>query len=212
MRILRAVWISAALLVLSACDELTTDNPIGISGGDWTDARLIGGWKVTSESPTLKLAGDHFLFILPTTGTQLEAVEVVLNSPNPEENGWSTYKVVTGRIGEFTFANIRPVLAKGKPVDERGLPENDGYIPFLYRLRSDGGVELFGWSNDTISEEIAGAIDSGRLTGEPYGHRDPAHMTNYVRITANPQILDTFFAGAAPRIFRELGAKAYPLK
>ena len=69
--ILRTFALSVVLSMLAACTTITTDNPIGVSGGVQGDARLIGGWKIFLDGD---LNGKYYVFFLPLKEGSIQAL------------------------------------------------------------------------------------------------------------------------------------------
>jgi len=137
----RACVLPVGLSMLSACTVLSTENPIGISSGADTDSRLLGGWKLVSADTGD--TGENYAFVEPQEEGGLHATVISwepLYILDPNEHYRSTYKIITGRVGEHRFINARPLLEGGKPASELTL--ESGYFPILYRFQKDGSIQF----------------------------------------------------------------------
>jgi hypothetical protein len=187
----RACVFVVFLPVVSACTVLSTQTPIGISGGASTDARLLGGWKLVSADTGD--TGKNYAFVEPRETGGLHATVISwepLYILDPNEHYRSTYEIVTGRIGEHRFINARPLLERDEPASELTLAS--GYFPIRYRFQADGSVQFFG----EIEGTIISAIESGLIRGTT--------TDGNIRLTADSQSLDAYFADAAPAVFSTL--------
>ncbi len=187
----RACILIFCLPMVSACTVLSTENPIGISSTISTDSRLLGGWKLVSADTGD--TGRNYAFVEPREAGGLHTTVISwepLYILDPQEHYRSTYEIITGRVGEHRFINARPLLERGEPASELTL--ESGYFPILYRFQKDGSVQFFGEIEGTIID----AIESGRVSGTA--------VDGNIRLTADPQSLDAFFAEAAPTVFSTL--------
>ena len=187
----RAYILIIGLPMFSACTVLSTENPIGISTSISTDSRLLGGWKLVSADTGD--TGRNFAFVEPRAEGGLHATVISwepLYILDPKEHYRSTFEIITGRVGEHRFINARPLLERDLPASELTL--ESGYFPILYSLQEDGSVQFYGEIEGAIIE----AIESDRVSGTA--------ANGNIRLTADPQSLDAFFAEAAPTVFSTL--------
>jgi len=187
----RACILIVCLPIFSACTVLSTENPIGISTATSIDSRLLGGWKLVSADSGD--TGKNYVFVEPREEGSLHATVISwepLYILDPMEHYRSTFEIITGRVGEHRFINARPLLERDLPASELTL--ESGYFPILYRLQEDGSVQFYGEIEGAIIE----AIESDRVSGTA--------ANGNIRLTADPQSLDAFFAEAAPTVFSTL--------
>ncbi len=198
--ILRAFALFIAVSTLPTCATVTTDNPVGMSGGAEADTRLIGGWKV--------ITNDHsgYVFFIPRQGGGLQAVLVGWEpgSDTKLHGEWWIFDILTGKAGRHTLINARPVLQGGDAFPKMQQPNADGYLPLLYRFETDGSVEFFDWSD---GHGIIDAIKGGQIAGTVEG----TDVEPNVHITADLHSLDAFFAEAAPRLLPNHFATLQPI-
>jgi len=198
--VLRTFGLVVVLSFLSACTSVETVNPIGISSGSSVDTRLIGAWRVTVEDKAAE-KGDAYVFVLPDKQGGLQAMAIEIRKPtSTDDNGWQTFKVLTGRAGDYTFLNLRGLLDDGATVVEDRQPKDGGYWPIRYRVETDGSVHLFLWDS---ADAIKDAIASGRLTGSVEG--------GTVHVTGDGSSVDAFFSEAGERAFPSPFATLVPL-
>lgn len=179
--ILRALAL-VALSMLAACTTVSTQNPIGISHGVVTDNRLVGSWKLVPKDTN---DDKEYVFVMPRKEGGLQAI-VVMTASDPNDSGWFTLNLVVGRAGDHALINMQPILENGEPIKD----PPDGYLPMLYRFQADGRIQLFYSSDDAMKE----AIQNGSIAGT-------IEKNGNVRITADPQALDAFYADKAPVLF-----------
>nr|TFG54713.1 MAG: hypothetical protein E4H34_01975 [Hyphomicrobiales bacterium] len=187
----RACVFAIALPVVSACTVLSTETPIGISSGVSTDARLLGGWKLVSADTGD--TGKNYVFVEPREMGGLHATIISwepLYILDPKEHYRSTFEIVTGRINAYRFINARPLLEKDQPASELTLPK--GYFPIRYSFQPNGSIQFFG--------EIEGTIIAAIENGEVRGTTNDGN----IRLMAESQSLDAYFAEAAPSVFSTL--------
>lgn len=199
---LRAFAFFVAISILGGCTTVTTDHPIGMSGGTQWDARLIGGWKVVPADQKMQ---PFYAFFLPRKEGGLQAMIVGWDKTNPNDSGWETFEILTGKAGDHLVINGRPLLDNGEPA--KSMPAGSGYWPLLYRFEADGTVNMFTWGTGDAIDAIKNAIRTGRITGTIEEHG----QSSDIRITAEPQSLDAFFDAAAPMLFTELFATLQPI-
>ena len=188
----------AALAVTSACSEITTSIPVGTSQVQPIDMRLIGVWKFELADPTNN-SEDADVVVFPSDdGAGLEAIGVAAD-PRTKTVDWVEYRVITGKIGDITYASMRQLGENGKP-DEK--PEN-GFWPLLYRFETDGSIRLFWWSEDGVKSAVD-AIENRNIKGE--------HTNAAAHFTADARTLDAFFAQMGPAMLSAPIFSLRPLK
>jgi len=200
MNMLRAFAFLTAFSFLSACAAVSTDTPIGISGGRQMDAQLLGGWKIVQLGNQTE---EHaYVFFLPLKDGSVQALaagwDMMNGAPEKKDGSWVTYDIVLGKAGEYRFINARPLLEDGKP--PQPAPDS-AYVPLLYRQESNGTVTIF-----TIIENqtVRDAVQSGRLKGTVSSGQS-------VHLTSDANALDEFFATEAPKLFTEPMGSLQPL-
>src|SRR5882672_463851 len=156
--ILRALAFFVAVSILGGCTTVTTDHPIGMSGGTQLDARLIGGWKVL---PADQKTQPLYAFFLPRKEGGLQAVLIGWDKTRLDDSGWATYEILTGRVGDYLIINGRPLLDNGEPASS--TPAGSGYWPLLYRFEVDGTVKMFAGGTADAIDAIKKAIRNGRI-------------------------------------------------
>jgi hypothetical protein len=177
--------------------------PAGVSAGAKPDTGLVGGWKV--QFADVGSPAESYVFLMSAKDASLRAVavgwkDVPASSRTADDAEWWSAEVVTGKAGEHTFLNVRPLLTNGEPVTENGVPNPQVYFPLLYRRQDDGSIGLFAWGEArTISE----AIKTGRISGTVNGGN--------VQITADSASLDAFLADAADSAFQVPYATLLPI-
>jgi hypothetical protein len=196
----------AFLAILSGCSGITTNYPVGISGGVQTDARLLGGWRVveTNNKQVRNAEGEGYIFFLPRKGGGYTGVWMAWSRPPAAKPDMALFDIITGRIGATGFINARLVDQNEKPVDAK----DPGYWPGLYRFDQNGRLHIFIFSDQGI-KLAESAVQNHRLAGasdEQSAGKDSSGKNNKntnVHITADPKLLDIYFAANAPLIFTD---------
>jgi len=188
MKIMRLAVVLCAAVVLAACLPVTSDEPIGSTVGMTVDSELLGVWRFTPNDGK-DVIYFHFL------RQQDESISAVLVEVPADNNDsrWGVYSVQTTTLGGNHFANVRAVLAQGKPVEG----EEARMFPVLYRI---DGSRLFIYLID--EHAAAAAVEAGKVSGETSG--------SDVRITADAKASDAFFTSVegAALFSAELGSFA----
>jgi len=199
---LKSFAAAAVFLMLSGCDTLTTDNPIGVNDATQTDAQLFGTWKMTApQAKAEPKEGKAYAFLLPRKDGGLNAVLVGWNR-DYSDSGTITLEILTGSAGGFHFLNGTSFVEDGKP------DSSTNYWPALYRFDADGSLRLFKISDDGL-KIVADAVESHRLAGTVTKHslvsgdKSEANATMDIAITADQKSLDAYFAVNAGKIFTD---------
>lgn len=203
---LKLLCAAVLLTLLSACNSLRTDNPIGASTEYGLDKRLIGAWRMVDPRRDDKIPdhGAGFMFLLPLKEGGLHGVIESWTFKAPRSDSLE-FDVTPGMAGDNLFANVRRLSENG----EASEPEPSDYLPFLYRFEADGTLSVWGWSDDGLNM-IKDSIENGRLMGtvtiQSYGPDDQGQAMKPsigISITADQKSLDAFFARNGRAIFTE---------
>ena len=197
--VLRALAVLVTLTLASACTEITTSIPVGTSHGGPLDMRLVGAWHAepVKSAPSDEQFEQFDVLISPSNdGTALQAIDVDVKTGD-----WEVYTLVTGRIGDLTFASIRRLTHNGVSAE---MPGHSSYWPLVYRFDADGSVRVFDRS-DEGAKSVADAIVNEIIAGESIGD-ESAH------ITTDPATLDAFFGQMGTTVLNEPSFMLRPLK
>ena len=198
----------ATFAMLSACSNLTSDNPIGGSAPNHADAHLIGVWKVTkNEEP----GEAGYMFVSPKKdGSALHAVLVSWGASKPSET--LEFDVVTGAAGGDNFADINHIIDNGKVAK---VPP--GYMPFVYQFDPKGALLIYDESTDGM-KLIKAAVDAHKLKGivtvkKSGDKKEPETVTTMdIHLTSDQKTVDAFFSANAKAIFTDPVDTFQPVK
>jgi hypothetical protein len=178
MKAIRYAVLAAAALIVAACLPVTTKNPVGTTAGFKQDASLVGVWKGEPDKNNPDDKPVYFAFL----NANEDGMTAIMLQPGKGTGDWGAYNLKLATLGENRFINAWTVLDNGKPAD---ASEAKADILLLYRLGKDGKLTVY-----LLDEEATrAAIRAGRIKGEV----QPGD-TGDVRLTAEPKVLDAFFA------------------
>lgn len=210
MRTLVRLFAIVALTALSACSNLTSDNPVGGSMPSRPDARLVGVWKVTQNE---QKGEAGYMFVSPTKdGAALHVVFVGWSATEPSET--LEFDVTTTSLGGLAFVNLDHFVENGKPASPK---EINGYVPYVYKFDKDGTLVILDHT-DAGMKLIKTAIDKHRLAGKADTHDTGANgkpsgiSTTDIHLSASQKSLDAFFAVNAKAIFTDSVDTFQPVK
>ncbi len=201
---IRAFLAAAVMALLAACTNLSTENPIGGTASDALDKRLEGSWKII-EWGKEKAEGKEigYMFVVPNKTGGLHAVLVALSGDKADAGSFE-FDFVPGRAGNAFFINAFHVVDNGEPLKD----EPAGYLPYRYSFDAKGNLLVFDHADAGI-KLLADAIENNRLEGSVIvkttgkdAQGNPISSTE-IRITAQPDALDTFFAANGEKVFTE---------
>jgi hypothetical protein len=212
----RALSLLAAAMFLQGCElRVATEHPIGISAGSPTDLRLIGVWAFRDEGGDFvpKMNRTHNLVFIHREDSGGLSARMVQWDWDTGVAHWSNFEIVLGKLGETRFLNLRAREPADGPSTDRRAGKPPAYLPFLYRIKSNGDLELYNLDNDASAK----AITEGRIAGTvPPPSKEGENQTgseedDSIRITADSPMLDRYFAVSAPALFSSYYATLLPV-